>query len=373
MSEPAICYTYPQPLTQKSAASPGSNFNQQGGSIFNQRRHLPDDAKYNIVGMRQKLNLLSERLLVAWAGNAYQARQVFRAMLELDQAGRLSIDSLQRLIDDAPEEDVSEVAFIGVVITPDTDCAHLEQFDFHAGMFTQELEASVYEITVAGTGTQSFIEALPALLAGISTSDKFLQADQLAAALLGAFFPNEILTGSNLLEWWGGAFEIATFQNNTMGKHSDFLFTFWRVLPGAEGEVEIALIPRFIKQNYYEDVLIIQDMHAKLVGGRLQQPTLRAHFVLPLMKVPSEYDFSKATIGDFSHTTLCAFILPADELSTDIVGLRIYSDPSGGGLIDLHSAKDHLVISLRNSFVTDIEKDVTAAIGRVARLRRIGN
>ena len=39
MSEPAICYTYPQPLTQKSAASPGSNFNQQGGSIFNQRRH----------------------------------------------------------------------------------------------------------------------------------------------------------------------------------------------------------------------------------------------------------------------------------------------------------------------------------------------
>jgi hypothetical protein len=42
MSEPAICYTYPQPLTQKSATSPGSNFNQQGGSIFNQRRHKAD-------------------------------------------------------------------------------------------------------------------------------------------------------------------------------------------------------------------------------------------------------------------------------------------------------------------------------------------
>jgi len=33
------CYTYPQLLLKTTATSPGSNFNQQGGSIFNQRRH----------------------------------------------------------------------------------------------------------------------------------------------------------------------------------------------------------------------------------------------------------------------------------------------------------------------------------------------
>ena len=49
MSEPAICYTYPQSLTQKSAASPGSNFNQQGGSIFNRRRQsYEQDEEYCI-------------------------------------------------------------------------------------------------------------------------------------------------------------------------------------------------------------------------------------------------------------------------------------------------------------------------------------
>uniref|UniRef100_UPI003CE782D6 hypothetical protein n=1 Tax=Massilia sp. TWP1-3-3 TaxID=2804573 RepID=UPI003CE782D6 len=35
----AIWYTYPQLLASNAAPAPGSNFNQQGGSIFDQRQH----------------------------------------------------------------------------------------------------------------------------------------------------------------------------------------------------------------------------------------------------------------------------------------------------------------------------------------------
>src|SRR5450830_868755 len=35
-----IWYTYPQPQHQNAALSPGSKFNQQAGSNFNQRQHL---------------------------------------------------------------------------------------------------------------------------------------------------------------------------------------------------------------------------------------------------------------------------------------------------------------------------------------------
>ncbi|MFZ6769415.1 hypothetical protein ACO0LM_20380, partial [Undibacterium sp. Di26W] len=66
-SNPAVWYSYPQPTSENAAPGPGSIFNQQGGSIFNQHEHplskapLPPCASQTVAAPK-----LRNALSVSW-------------------------------------------------------------------------------------------------------------------------------------------------------------------------------------------------------------------------------------------------------------------------------------------------------------------
>jgi hypothetical protein len=73
-----IWYSYPQPPSQNAAPGPGSIFNQQGGSIFNQREH------------RAKLRLMVKRILRKYKYPPDQQEEAIRTVLQ--QAEGLSAE-----------------------------------------------------------------------------------------------------------------------------------------------------------------------------------------------------------------------------------------------------------------------------------------
>jgi hypothetical protein len=322
----------------------------------NINQHLPADREFSIAGMRQKLNFLSERLLLAWAGSEHQARQLFRVLMELERDDCLTMENIEQVIEGAPFESFDELSIIGTLMTPDQEGGGvtITQFDFNVKI--ADLKRHEGSVTAYGTGAKRFFAVLPDLLQPIHVQEeKFIKAEQLAAGLIGTFFPHEIMTGGHLLEWWGGAFEIATFDNGSIRKRSNVLFTLWRLIPNIDGSYQLALAPRFIKQHYFDDALIVQDLKVVIQGnGCIGMPTLSVHTVLPLLKNEPDYDFSMLQLGDFSHTMLCVYVLPIDGAECDEVFTKIISDDAGVRNIQLAVDTNSVKIGVEGSFVSEL-------------------
>jgi hypothetical protein len=60
---------------QKTATSPGSNFNRQGGSVFNQRQHdqlgVGGDAIFMLIGIRLQMLLMLIGMSLAVTASAF--------------------------------------------------------------------------------------------------------------------------------------------------------------------------------------------------------------------------------------------------------------------------------------------------------------
>jgi hypothetical protein len=329
---------------------------------------LPSDAECQIAGTVQKINVLSDRVVVAWAGDTDQAKRVIGSIAKLDQDNRLTFATLSQLIEASKDEIKDTVALIGVLFTRNDigEVINAEWFDFNGDLRFLNSGNVSYDVMVAGTGKNTFLKLFDELLPTFEdNSDLLALADQIAASLISTLFPYEIMTGGNLLEWWGGAFEIATFNTEAKAiqKVSDILFTFWRVTPGKEGQVELALVPRFIKQGYFEDALVLQDVKADISDGKMARPVLHAHMVLPLLKSKVDYDFSKAELGNFSHKMLCAFILPHDAVSPEDIGVRVYWNANGEDKFDIALTSELLSLSIAKEFVATLESDIASMLG----------
>lgn len=339
---------------------------------------LPSDAECQIAGTVQKINMIGDRVVVAWAGDTGQAREIIRSIAELEKCNRLTFSTLDELIDASKSKIKDSVALIGVLITKDErgEIVGLEWFDFNGDLRTGTVGGTFYDIMVAGTGKTTFLRLLNDLLPTFEKNgDLLAHADQIAASLISTFFPNEIMTGGNLMEWWGGAFEIATFNADAKAiqKVSDILFTFWRVVPGKTDSVELALVPRFIKQGYFSDALVVQDLKAEITNGKLQQPILHTHMVLPILKAKEDYDFNLAELGNFSHKMLCAFILPHETVSPEDIGVRVYWNAEGEDKFHINVTPNALHLAISKDFVATLESDITAMLGVTAKLCMLKN
>lgn len=334
---------------------------------------LPSDLERQIAGTVQKLNVLSDRVIVAWAGDTEKAKLIIEKIAKLDREDCLTTDTLCQLIDESLDKIKDELALIGVLISKD-EVPDIQWFDFNGTLNYLKFGNLSYEVIVAGSGKKTFLNHLNKLLPTLDEQqDLLVLSDQISASLISTLFPYEIMTGGNLAEWWGGAFEVATFDRDSRAirKVSDILFTFWRVIPDDKGGVFLVMVPRFIKQSYFEDVLVIQDVKAEVADGQMKSPVLHAHMVLPILKSKSDYDFKKAELGNFDHKMLCAFILPHDDVSPEDIGVRVYWDADGVDKFSISLSADSLKLSIAKEFLTTLESDVSDSLGINLRVREI--
>jgi hypothetical protein len=59
----------------------------------------------------------------------------------------------------------------------------------------------------------------------------------------------EHFSGANLVDRWGGAIEVASFERRRAKKLSDTLYAFWDFQTEAGGRLELMLPPRFGRRS----------------------------------------------------------------------------------------------------------------------------
>jgi hypothetical protein len=323
---------------------------------------LPEDSTFHISGLRQKLNLISPRLLVSFAGNLLQAYSMINALRELDQSGKLSLTTASELISSTPESDKDNLVLIGTIIEPKRRGAQLYSLNYRA---TQRSIAGGV-ITAGGSGEVALRNFLPNLLrinpVPLSDDNLYDWADLFALNLASNLFGRELFAGKNLVDMWGGGFEVATFQSNdTFAKLDDILFIFFGViLSPNRDEGAIKFLPFLVKNQYFEDALLVRITECEMNGRELGVVTDRRHLVAPLVKNESDYDLSLIPKLSYSYRHLCCFLLSPDKKQT---GVSIYRDLAEEPQF-VASIEDRRVrFSFRRSLYEELEQRTSAMMG----------
>jgi hypothetical protein len=329
---------------------------------------LPSGVARSVVGLAQKLNLISDRLVVAWAGNLLQARSLIREIAERVAEGTaMKWQDVASIIDAIPAVDKNDVSLIGTILTPaGSSGVDLQHFNYCA----ERKCINGTEIVAAGSGADDLIALASQTNSVAMPEDNLLWAVRQGLALPAPLVGYEASTAGNILDWWGGAIEIAGVANRRFQKATNILHTIWRATRSDEACYEIKLIPKFIKYDYFEDVLLVQTLDLsdppRSGSGDIIEHALRCY--TPLLKNSRQYDFSKLVIPDFNHHTLCCYVSMTPKLSgADFV--RIYHSDTGDTPFRVSpsvrriSGQPMALISFQDRLKIDLEEAITSATG----------
>jgi hypothetical protein len=261
------------------------------------QRGLPFQVKFS-----QKINLLGERLAVAWCGSALQAERVLRRLAIIASCNDATSADIEAELDAINcDHAINEVQLVGLLVR-DVHGTTVEATRFSWGINGVEVPR-LGPVHAAGSGREAFLALLnKADFTNSGTGSEF----QVAHALLGALTNEEYRTGAKILNRWGGGFEAVTYSREArrLQKVGDILHTFWRIEKESAGRVEF--FPMFYKTSYWNDALIIRSASFdRIASGGYTPRTNDLDLVPPFLTDSEAYDLSELGSVDFSYRAIC--------------------------------------------------------------------
>jgi len=329
---------------------------------------LPKGAPRKVKSLVQKLNLLHDRLIVAWAGSVYQARVVLRDLQQLALSGIISLRAIGDLLARLPDSETNDLYLLGTLITPEGDRSLLEHFNVGD---LQTASVNGTDLVATGTGANAFLNLAPQVL---TIPPPFAEPERTPSWAVGVgcmaaanFIGHEILNGSNILDSWGGGFEIATFDQGKFRKIGNILHVFWRLESDARG-VRLALIPKFIKYDYLDDALCIQKYECKFVGDAAVSVADQHYLIcFPLVRSSASTNYSIERMPSLNSEHVCHYVLEQSGAALSIVDWSqvrfVIEQPEGPGFLRIGIRED-----FKRTFFQAIESHTKKPISSMVML-----
>jgi len=213
----------------------------------------------------QKIAVVSENLVVGWAGGYDTARAVIAELRRLDATERFTNESLQRHLDGldpsvwAENGDRYSIGLVGFIRDPDNRIAQ-----FGRSSFT--LDTQLFgKVGLLGSGLDDFEKFF-------QQTQRLPEADNRAAMnaleqsigfglqMGGSLLRIELESPASLRQFYGGGYEIAVSELGKFKKLDDVTYVFWWVEtdgPNLRGN----LVPsRAFRYSYKQDLLRIRSV-----------------------------------------------------------------------------------------------------------------
>lgn len=217
-------------------------------SVHDVNSQIEHPNSLQIIGMCQKVNLVSDRICVLWSGRKIEAQGFIRYLHKHCGSGNLTPEQFDQFIDRYPSNDLRNVNLI--IYFADGKSFRMHQFNT-PHFYWDECKLSYMQ--VAGSGQSRFIQVIETLFAGGQIDGEYNLLDEAVGLTLrftSLAFGNQVLTGFGVNEGWGGGFEIAYPRLGRFEKLSDIMYLFWIAKEKQDGSFEIEHLPRFIKSEY---------------------------------------------------------------------------------------------------------------------------
>ena len=178
----------------------------------------PEDLWRGVPELRQKVNIISSNLMVAWCGDRCAAHTILKELKALSDAKNFTIYSLKTFFESDEIRDwigKAEVCFLGYIIDDDG----IKEFNYSfSGAEIHQIKIPTYGNTfIAGSGSNDLIHRLettvprqPSIPKKTSEYDDAIIA---SLSICGALLATD---SKNILSGYGGSFEIATLNEQWM-------------------------------------------------------------------------------------------------------------------------------------------------------------
>lgn len=267
-------------------------------------------ASSKVVALRQKVNILSDDVILAWQGSYTQACSVFKEVAE-----ELKTPNRAKYVSDIVREAVT-------VDNPDLTIIGFARGEsktkiFCAGRVKEYGSKLFSNVIAAGSGADDMATLIrkmegPSYVYGNQGVTDYANVILRGIALSAQAMGLEHLTFQNLWALWGGGVEIALFDRGKARKAGNLLHTFWDCSKQEDGLWHLRHVPTFIKMEYQGDVLVTRTLSETEVD--------RICIVAPLLSSHNEGEKFHPGGVSLSYDWLCSSVVArVGERSVDVL------------------------------------------------------
>ena len=341
---------------------------------------FPVGSGWSITEMRQKVAVLSDDLVLGWAGSVVAARTLIEELRGRLKAGQISLDSLNIFLKKEAFEITGSynASLVGFLREGD----HIIPFGHNALKFNTP---NFGEVITQGSGAASFEKALRAFpdSLDIRRGDPNAVARAIGKSLIltGTFLQMESATYENLLSFYGGGYEMACFSGGRFSKIEEITYLFWYAeLLNEQPQVKLFVPPyRLMKLSYKGDTLIIRTItgepNPKPRVSNINPPptgepktaveiplsiTDSTYVVSPIYSTSTEEAFSIRDRPSMKSPLLCNYILFKNRPGEPQITCRV--DFERGGSDVFEESPDKPNIEFRLDFVQQLASEVLSSI-----------
>ena len=215
---------------------------------------FPAGSDWSILGLNQKVVLLGDNCVIAWAGNIEFARTVIRELRAMASNAPLSLPIIETYLGQLDPTVRDEVSFIGWV----RDGELFHQFWYRAAIAKS---AMFGQVSAGGSGAIDFVTLAAEISGGAwnAPGRALTGLERAISSMLSAtslLLQAELSSQNNLLHYFGGGYEIATFIGDKFAKVGDIAFVFW-MANVTDGQVALSGPWFVIKQDYAGEFLLL--------------------------------------------------------------------------------------------------------------------
>jgi hypothetical protein len=252
-------------------------------TVGNSHAVFPEGSGWTITNLKQKVNIVSSNLMIAWAGDYSIAKYVISELKRRSESQQLTEELIHSFFTkEVPENLGSQpnVAFIGCIAN---DAGDFSFFDYAYGSEIKRIIHPTYgEVMICGCGAEDVQEILEAISRQSTREDlsDFHKVIIETLTLCGYLFARD---EQSLLSLFGGGYEIATFSEKKFTKIGDYSYFYWFFHDNLNGKLD--LVAKAYKVSYSDDVLLIYSIHVEQVEQADELDTATRSIVFPIEKV----------------------------------------------------------------------------------------
>ena len=252
------------------------------------------------TGLCQKLCILDDRLAIGWSGGHMAARTVMNELKAHLASGRATPEELEALLGGMEEIRRGQVDLVGLLVHDDRVLSFGSR---RARLFN----SSYGTVRAAGTGASALESLANSMkLTRMSESTNPLIAPILAfVGMSGGMIAEELRTAKSLQNYYGGGFELVTYNRGRLEKLDDITYVFWTANEETDGW-NISPPRAVIKLSYKSDILIIRSVKLQAGTPMNQQVTSDVFYpISPVYRTIREEEITADWLPDLNSTVVC--------------------------------------------------------------------
>lgn len=209
-------------------------------------------------GLRQKIAIVSDDLVVGWAGTVAVAADVIGELVHLNAASPFTMETLDRHFDGLPASVWAKIGLVGHMVDPDGRIAYF-------GRGSHEVDSKLYgRIGLLGSGEADIHRFMSVFTSPPGEVDPELnrleQAAVLALILAGGLLSIELKDDRSLKNYYGGGYEIVIREAGKFRKFDEISYIFWDATLDPVGMTASFGPRRMFRYKYQDDLLRIRSI-----------------------------------------------------------------------------------------------------------------